>query len=1128
MNLSTIVEKFVRLQNNALAILNKFLDFYTSKEDFVKINLDTDNGNEQINLPTLSNLRKSLDGLNKDLEVLKNLVNFNQIDTKPKTINQIIIPQEFNTEPNWFFETMQSPLPFIEFDFSNFIDLGSNQIVCLRYIFDKEDSFAQEYIGNNNIIYKEFIEKLKNNNSNYIIDKDIFNVNNATIQKYGKFIITNIFNENNLTYFKLDTLEYSFSETKNLLNLGDTIIFGDSKFLIEAINQDENLIGVKKIIGNDFPLLGSECLIYETNKKNKIVKVPILPDKIIFQWFKTISDSGVEDIDWSVGICYLTNNFINKEGKFFNNFWKENIKDFGILVQGLLKENLKPAFSLLKPKAPVLFEENFKVVQVNTHKTNNERIKEIIAKQNDKIKLESEISEISKSLEEKTKELNSTNFNSEIEKQTLLNIIENLIQQKKIKTSQYITIINEINLLSTQIDQFANEPKYHIRGFFEIPLPNEGPNGLEEIIGFRIFWRYVNPNNEASKTEEYKYRDSFGNIKVGSFSNWLWKDSIIKTKIYSKELDKFIWKQENIENSQEININQIDISITSNEAVEFFVCSISEAGYPINLNLSEPSNIIKIVFPNELNTSNQLELAIEQNKSENLLLKVKEDLNSQGLPQHLKDSFNTTSKYYAHTAENLASGFFTPEGNVINIFEKLKELENRLFDLENRLNKVITPCKIFIIDDETNQKIEIKNGDTITLFAGYYKDKIETLSPSQRRGAIINKIWKLQILNDQASPLYFISRFPGGFGEALEDSQSLTNNDLDYKRRMYDYVPIVNLGITSKDSNNSNRVCQAFYQSGQIKGQFIYCRYTDVGLVNKLYDSTTTISNRKLLPKLTASTPNPQSWVWDGANIPISSLPSGGGDLTDFCIHIQHPYLQNINIVRNLADVQTPNIQLNNDLNPISEESVPLFCHSAYFNLTSGQNNYSIQLNYRDNWKLWSGSRNPGTYTPNIQELPDKFGFLDSDRFLIGKNTCGAYLFLGPKIIESILVEGTDARAKRELAPGENNSIIIPIVFQYRMTDYYGPPILDDNTAGSPGIVGGYDESNPIPPKNITYTKKLGIDIFQLDLNVFSFDIQVSATYQRDSNLQILDITIPPRIKNIKNIKVKKDFTNIF
>ena len=106
--------------------------------------------------------------------------------------------------------------------------------------------------------------------------------------------------------------------------------------------------------------------------------------------------------------------------------------------------------------------------------------------------------------------------------------------------------------------------------------------------------------------------------------------------------------------------------------------------------------------------------------------------------------------------------------------------------------------------------------------------------------------------------------------------------------------------------------------------------------------------------------------------------------------------------------------------------------------------------------------------------------------------TCGSYLFLSPSSYIDVLVDGTDYRSIREVEFGEANQIVIPIVYQFRMTDFYGV-----GTNGT-GRIGGLTPQ----PKNLVYTKKIGIDIQVKDESVFSFDVQITSKYKVDSPSQ--------------------------
>jgi hypothetical protein len=69
-------------------------------------------------------------------------------------------------------------------------------------------------------------------------------------------------------------------------------------------------------------------------------------------------------------------------------------------------------------------------------------------------------------------------------------------------------------------------------------------------------------------------------------------------------------------------------------------------------------------------------------------------------------------------------------------------------------------------------------------------------------------------------------------------------------------------------------------------------------------------------------------------------------------------------------------------------------------------------------------------------------------------------------------------------------SITLDLVFQYRMTDYYGVTSNNDTSTGRIGGIIGNTFSN------LTYAKKIGVDILDSNNQDFKFDIEVYAKYK--------------------------------
>jgi hypothetical protein len=141
-----------------------------------------------------------------------------------------------------------------------------------------------------------------------------------------------------------------------------------------------------------------------------------------------------------------------------------------------------------------------------------------------------------------------------------------------------------------------------------------------------------------------------------------------------------------------------------------------------------------------------------------------------------------------------------------------------------------------------------------------------------------------------------------------------------------------------------------------------------------------------------------------------------------------------------------------------------------------------------------------------------KSSFDPDDQYTLGRASVGSYLFLAPTDEGTILVNGNDSLSVKQIEFGANNSIRIPLVFQFRMTDFGG--------VGSTGIgfVGG-DRTGAT--RDLTYAKRMGFDIITYDgkdESKFSFDIEIFAKYRsnklnlekvpvRDISLAINDIS---------------------
>ena len=1165
---ATILADFIRLQNNSLEQLQKVSQAVTTNADTVTVTQKNSDGTTStFTLPSFGWIKSSLERIDKTVSTMlgfdgseayirmpdgtfKKIYQSKNI-TDPSPVGQVTVPAKFIAENNYFFESLLSPALKVSIDVSKYVPQEESKIYVKRMILsldtdDKLQYFNNSLKGKNDINYVNLLVELQKRNITYFVDEGVNELPLSIVRYTGDFLTVNIedrtfSNPDGSTstkrWYLLNTLNYNdnLSLTKNtmVLKLGDKLLKGESIYEVTEIDNSTNFIRVNRTSGYDPLVVGEPIIFYSETFSPKVANVGIGYDEHEIVFFKSVNDSeNLLSSTYSPGVAFYTNELtidLTTGPKLLSDFYNESVLDFGSMLLAGSKENKIAAVNGLVPNSPVLNEVNFKVVSVNDHKLDQAEIQAIRKKQADKVRLESEITELQKSIDKKKEELNTTKFNSDTERRAVKNQLDSLIREKDTKTALYSSIVKELAVTAQQKPAALDTPKYRIRGFYAVPEPVKDSNGQEQsVIQFYTYYRYVRPDGSASDIKQFDYTDTSGAIKRATYSNLNEVKSEIRKKVYDPVKGIYVWLEEDITNPDVVNINQVDIPISNGEKVEFYVVSVSEAGWPENPILSVPSNIISITFPQDLVAEDEAAIALREASQDIVRVDLENDLAAKGLDVHLASSFNAIEKYYAHDTSVISSNVYTAQGTVISLENYIASLNLRIQDLENRLNKVVGDVKVYIVDEEKNAKLPVKNGDVVTLFAGYYTDAVNLLPATNRRGAIIAKSYKIYLENDEASPLQLISRLPGGIAEDLPDSSSAVVppgiNDPDYNvYRKYDIAPIVNPSVNPADTNNANKITTAFYQSGQLRGQFLYNRYTDVGLVNPLYQAPPSGINRYVIPSTDYSSGVSQTWIWDKTNVGPGVAPAGGGTANNFAIHTDHPAIKppSSGVTATLANLQTPVIAIDPiSGNPQSPEKISTFRHAYGFNQLGDKNTPAKQLEYK---KPWVGSYTGLTSTtPTLSLLPDKYGFVNDDRYLIGADTCGAYMFLGPVTYNQLLVNGVNALANRQLDNGSNNAIVIPVIFQYRMTDYYGPSITSSSSAGGNGIIGGYDVSNTVPPKNLTYVRQIGLDLYQQDKQTFSFDIQVSATYQKDSLIQLYETGLPTATKEVKQVTYDK------
>lgn len=1193
-SISSLVAQFLRLQKNSLEITNGLNEVAVSTNETVSIEvLDEQGLPKTVNIPSYGYIRgeiqridnniRSLAGIGESFSTVRNADGtYSQVFKseslkEPKRITNLSVPSTFDVKDNWFFESFLSPLLYVNINVTGQIPDGSDRILVKRIIAntttdEQKTYFDQNLKGRNDLSYDQFINTLDNQGIGYFTDEDVIPLPLRTIRYVGSFSVlsyyddvVNLIDANGAPYqetrrnYKLNKLTYTDTLSNvpdgKSLNVGDKISTEDgSQYQVTSVDSAQASIQAKLVSGFQPILIGANTLqITSTDFGPRFVQVNVGYDERQGVFFKPIDDNfNIVAAIWSTGIIFwsseLTTKNQNGEIVTLENYYLTQVADLGRIFLGAAKEKRIPAIEGIKPEAPTVTQESFKVVQINKQVTESVTATTVTDKLAAKEALQSEIRALDDAINQSRLQLNTGLSVTNQGSQTIVNVsdspilganltpnsvvaqrntpigvnteavksnLNSLIEQRVKKVELYSSLVSEVKTLVQDIPQIITSPKYRVRGFWPFPAPKISPStGAQQVIQFSVRYRYLSDSGASQPSDQIEFIDTDGDKKNAAFSNWTEYKTDIRKKFYDTNTGTYVWSPEDTSDANVQNINQLDIPITKGERVEIQIASISEAGWPENPIQSDYSASVVIAFPDNLSV-NGLAPALETNLEDAAVVKVQSNLNAQGLPIHLSQQFVSGDKTYFHDSIGIASGFYTSTGTVINLFDKLVDLQNQITQLKAQIEGAKGILEVYIVDSNNN-KIKVSRGSTIKLNAGFYND-IFTNPLTTDAGKVASITYSIQLFNPKASPVELASLVPGGL-ETKVPSDLTTINGYSTNLR-YGDGPISLTSVSQTDVTSSTSFIQAPpYSSCSAYSQFVYPRYRNVGYNQILYNNngtdlaqsfTNVYSDSYAYDGISSSqqtnfgvagtypqngeifTPyDPTKYndyltvtggtaaaVWNGTfSGTTGGVANGSGYLSEFCIHTSHPYLVSIGNTysfTNYADLVKP-------FNASGVTYAP-FRHTQTFWGDTSLSLYWIQQAYRSVTQEFPTG---ATADRNDRMYPDKLGFSSNDEFLIGKFSCGAYLYLGPVNLTSVQVPGNTSMSVRPLGDGDTNAINVPLIFQFRAVDKLG-------------YIGGWRKAGTL--SNITYTKKVGIDVQVKNEDTFSFDVQVTGAYQNDT-----------------------------
>ena len=780
-----VADQVISFNKNIVDILSKINSLATTQNPSVNIQIYDENGVlRNYTVPSFTSLKGEIDRLNNNINSLYSIDAAGaMIQTTNQNTYKKIITVDLNKEPtavgsigsitkfkalnNWFFDSLLSPIVSIQLDLTGKIEDNVRKVQSRRYIVDfaKDasgafttlgqsalNSFNTLFRGNSSIDITDF-ENWHNTTPGVVeplnpkFDEQVFDLDPNELLYDGVFSVLRIQEDrlNRKLWYVLDTLNYVVRSNNQVsqLTIGSEIIVNSDKTstrykIIEVSTAESNpRVRLERVEGMEpIPVGISTIKIYSPVIYTKSVKISVGYNERDIVFIKPLNaDNNLLARNWSLGTGFWTNDLTldstaPENGLTMEQFYIDYVYDYGEVLQDLVAKKT-PNKLAGTPIAPTLNLTNFKVVQINKHLTDTPDSNLIKQKHNYQMTLKSEIEQIQDALVSKNNKVKFTPFQSESAKKQASLESEELIRKKDSRSKLLSTVTQEIIDLSKNPNNKV-DPKFRVRGFWSMPdaIVTRGTRP-QEIVQFRVQYRYVSKDGTEPPVETFAVDST---QTKASFSNWNEFKTDARKRTYNPATSAYTWEIEDIEKADTPNINQIDISIQPNEKVEMRIKSISEVGWPESPTESDWSEILTVDFPTDLNNVlNDTDFILKAATSEDLKIKMNQELSAKGLDEHLSDTVVVNNLTFHHDSNKILSGFKDENGTAQDLYTYLKSLQERISSLEEKIKRAKGELEVIIL--RGNNEYVVGNGSETT-FNIECENYLKSISISGESGRI--------------------------------------------------------------------------------------------------------------------------------------------------------------------------------------------------------------------------------------------------------------------------------------------------------------------------------------------------------------------------------------------------------
>ena len=789
-----------------------------------KINSLTENFNNLVYAPKTGEATFNFDGSSQTIE----LKGFN---CTPESLS-LTTPSVFNVENNQIFKDFLSPSPYINFNI-NTIPNDINKVV-VKKIVAMSDKMKSEFSGYlTEVVNKETIHKSSINISYEDLykkisyyEKDVDYVEYDTIKQLpirktigtGTYTIKSIdSNEITSDLYEIYTLTLKedlkyklFDNTiEKYLQVGDEMVTFDNsakmriveirsnsrQIVVEVLNGDYvNLVADTESADNKVSDL-SKIKFYSSIDFNndKYINVPLEEDQYVAVFISPLNDRMNIRAPWGVGVMIDSFLLTNSNGDTYKDYYKKYVSNVGdilyeltsISTNGVTKYS-KDEFDSFTKYKPQILTKDLTVYQINSHLNNSPTIQKIRSLYNQKIKYNSDLNDVQKSIDNINSTLASISFNDTT---NIRSVYENQLTEYNKKRNEIVSALqsvsNEIAMAANDSDVPIENAKYHIRGFYNNPTDESILPYIEHINGIRVWYRYKNKDQQTGNAH------SIGDNNI--FSDW--NEMIINKRIRKPHLEGNTYTYKYGENNGIINepsYNQIDIPISQGETIDIKLQVLWDFGYPYIETTSDWSEIINIEFPEQFKKNVQILDIITENNNDIETNRFNNILKEEGLITHVGDKLIDQDLTYFHQPEHIASGFYTEERRVIPLKDQLLTFKNDIVSLKDEVfGYSASNLKVEIYMDNINTVISTNQTNTVYLLDGV-------------------SVMNLQLTNTSSHSVKLYPIFIGSRGKFITDTNysgfKIKNNKTNEDQRLNQYLYFRSKDAWTGESLNEQKI----------------------------------------------------------------------------------------------------------------------------------------------------------------------------------------------------------------------------------------------------------------------------------------------------------------------------------